>query len=56
MGTGSFLGVEIGRGVTLNPLPLLVPRYGRGIPLLYLRTFLACKKGEIYLILSKFVL
>jgi hypothetical protein len=26
MGTGSFLGVESGRGVTLTPHPLLVPR------------------------------
>ena len=26
MGTGSFPGVESGRGVTLNPHPLLVPR------------------------------
>jgi hypothetical protein len=25
MGTGSFLGVMIGRGVTLTPHPLLVP-------------------------------
>jgi hypothetical protein len=26
MGTGSFPGVESGRGVTLTPQPLLVPR------------------------------
>jgi hypothetical protein len=26
MGTGSFPGVECGRGVTLTPHPLLVPR------------------------------
>jgi hypothetical protein len=26
MGTGSFPGVRCGRGVTLNPHPLLVPR------------------------------
>jgi hypothetical protein len=26
MGTGSFRGVEIGRGVTLTPHPLLVPK------------------------------
>ena len=26
MGTGSFRGVESGRGVTLTPHPLLVPR------------------------------
>jgi len=25
MGTGSFLGVKSGRGVTLTPRPLLVP-------------------------------
>ena len=36
MGTGSFPGVKSGRGVTLNPHPLLVPRSrkGRAIPLL----------------------
>ena len=36
MGTGSFLGVKSGRGVTLTPHPLLVPwsRKGRAIPLL----------------------
>jgi hypothetical protein len=37
MGTGSFTGVESGRGVTLTPHPLLV--------LLSLRAFVACKKG-----------
>jgi len=26
MGTGSFLGVSCGRGVTLTPHPLLLPR------------------------------
>jgi len=26
MGTGSFLGVESGRNVTLTPYPLLVPK------------------------------
>jgi len=26
MGTGSFLGVSCGRGVTLTPHPFLVPR------------------------------
>jgi len=26
MGTGSFSGVSCGRGVTLTPYPLLVPR------------------------------
>jgi len=36
MGTGSFLGVKSGRGVTLTPHPFLVPwsRKGRAIPLL----------------------
>ena len=36
MGTGSFLGVNSGRGVTLNPHPLPVPWAwkGRAIPLL----------------------
>ena len=36
MGTGSFPGVNSGRGVTLTPHPLLVPwsRKGRAIPLL----------------------
>jgi hypothetical protein len=44
MGTGSFLEVESGRGVTLTPHPLLVPRSrkkNRAIPLLSLRAFLA---------------
>ena len=38
MGTGSFPGVKIGRGVTLTPHPLLVPWSwkGRAIPLLLL--------------------
>jgi hypothetical protein len=46
MGTESFPGVEIGRGVTLTPHPLLVPRFkkSRAIPLLSLRAFVACKK------------
>jgi hypothetical protein len=36
MGTGSFPGINSGRGVTLTPHPLLVPwsRKGRAIPLL----------------------
>jgi hypothetical protein len=48
MGTGSFPGVESGRGVTLTPHPLLVLRSknSRAIPLLSLRAFVACKKGE----------
>jgi hypothetical protein len=50
IGTGSFPGVESGRGVTLTPHPLLVPMFkqSRAIPLLSLRTFMACKKGETY--------
>jgi hypothetical protein len=52
IGTETFLGVENGRGVTLTPQPLLVPRsnkQSRVIPLLFLRAFLACKmvKPEI---------
>jgi hypothetical protein len=51
MGTGSFPGVESGRGVTLTPHPLLVPRSknSRAIPLLSLRAFVAYEKGETYL-------
>jgi hypothetical protein len=50
-GTGSFLGVESGQGVTLNPHPLLVPRskHGRTITLLSISNFVACKKGETFL-------
>jgi hypothetical protein len=33
MGTGSFLGVESGRGVTLTPHPLLVPRSKNSVEL-----------------------
>jgi hypothetical protein len=49
MGTGSFLGVESGWGLTLTPHPLVVPRCknSRAIPLLSL-AFVACKKGETY--------
>ena len=52
MGTGSFPGVEKGRGVTLTPNPLLVPwsLKGRAIPLLSLRAFVAYKKDEICLL------
>jgi hypothetical protein len=49
MGTGSFPGVESGRGVMLTPHPLLVPRskkLSRAIPLLSLRAFVAYEKGE----------
>jgi hypothetical protein len=47
--TGSFPGVESGRGVMLTPHPLLVLRSknkSRAILLLSLRAFVACKKGE----------
>jgi hypothetical protein len=47
MDTRCFSGVESGRGVTLTPHPLLVPRskqQSRAIPLLSLRVFVACKK------------
>jgi hypothetical protein len=44
LGTGSFPGVESGRGVTLTPHPL---------PLLSLRAFVACEKSETYLQASK---
>jgi hypothetical protein len=53
MGTGSFPGVESGRGVMLTPHPILVPKSKRqsiAIPLLSLRAFVACKKGETYLV------
>jgi hypothetical protein len=42
MGTGSFPGVQSGRGVTLTPHPLLVPRSKN-------RAFVGYKKGETYL-------
>jgi hypothetical protein len=51
MGTGSFPGVESGRGVTLTPHPFLIPMYkkqSRAIPILSLRVFVVCKKGETY--------
>jgi hypothetical protein len=44
MGTWSFPRVESGRGLTLTPHPLLVPRskkQSRAIPLLSLRAFVA---------------
>jgi hypothetical protein len=53
MGTGSFLGVESGRGVTLTTYPLLVPRSKNrvelSIPLLSIRAFVAYERGETYL-------
>jgi hypothetical protein len=50
MGTGSFPGVESGRGVTLTSQTLLVPRSKNRvvIPLLSLRAFVTCEKGETY--------
>jgi hypothetical protein len=33
MGNGSFPGVESGRGLTLTPHPLLVPRYKNRVAL-----------------------
>jgi hypothetical protein len=42
MGTGSYLGVKCGRGMTLTAHPLLVPRskkWCRAIPVLSLRAF-----------------
>jgi hypothetical protein len=51
-GTGSFPGVECGRGVTLTPHPILVPRSKKqstAIPPLSLRAFMAYKTGETYL-------
>jgi hypothetical protein len=48
MGTGYFPGLESDRGVTLTP-PL---KQSRAIPLLSLRAFVACKKGETYLLLK----
>jgi hypothetical protein len=48
MDTGSLPGIEKGRGVTLTPHTLLVPKSenSRAIPLLSLRYFLAFKKGD----------
>jgi hypothetical protein len=52
MGTGSFPGVESGLGVTLTPYPFLMPRSknSKAIPLLSLKAFVACKKGETHYI------
>jgi hypothetical protein len=52
MGTGFLPGVECGRVVTLTPHPLVVLRskkQSRAIPLLSLRAFVVCKKGETYI-------
>jgi hypothetical protein len=47
MGTGPFLGVKSGWGVTLTPHLILVPRSkNRAIPLRSLRAFEACKKAK----------
>jgi hypothetical protein len=53
MGTGSFPGAESGRGVTLTPHPLLVPRSKNRVQLylyslLSLRAFVAYEMGETY--------
>jgi hypothetical protein len=55
MGTGSFPEVESGRGLTLTPHPLLMPRSkeSRAIPVLSLRVFMAYKKSETYLLLLR---
>jgi hypothetical protein len=57
-GYRAFPGVECGRGVTLTPHPLLMPRSknSRDIPLLSVRAFVAYKKGETYpLLLQLFI-
>jgi hypothetical protein len=49
----SFPGIESGRGVTLTPNPFLLPRskkQSRAITLLSLMAFMACTKGETYLL------
>jgi hypothetical protein len=55
MGTGSFPGVESGRGVTLTPRPLLVPRSKNRVelyvPLLSLSAFVVYEKGETYILI-----
>jgi hypothetical protein len=61
MGTGSFPGLQSGRGVTLTPHPLLVPssRKGRFIPLLPLwavrpvQSLSACTRVHFTLPLTK---
>jgi hypothetical protein len=57
MGTGSFLGVESGQGVTLTPHPpssAEVYKQSKAVPLLSLRAFMACKKMKpTYLSLFK---
>jgi hypothetical protein len=50
MGTGTFPGVQSGRGMTLTPHPLLGLKQSRVIHLFFLRAFLACKKGKTYLL------
>jgi len=59
LGTGPFLGVKSGQGVTLTPHPLLVPwsRKSRAIPLLSLwavqpvQKLSACTGGGLYTVL-----
>jgi hypothetical protein len=52
MGTESFLGVEIGRGVTLTLYLFTAEVQNQIIALLLfsLRAFVTCKKGEAYII------
>jgi hypothetical protein len=53
MGTGSFPGVKrSGRDADHQPLLALRLRMSRAIPLLSLRAFVACRKGETYLPLN----
>ena len=53
-----FPGVESGRGVTQTSHPLLVPRSKDRVELyllLSLRAFVACRKGETYLLFTLFM-
>jgi len=57
MGTGSFPGVKCGRGVTLNPHPLIVPwsKKSRAIPLPPLGHNRACNGVTLpYMLLKKY--
>jgi hypothetical protein len=49
MGTWFFPGVESGRGVTLTPHPLLMPRSKNRVELYLYSTFVVYEKGETYL-------
>jgi hypothetical protein len=57
MGTGSFLGVESSRGVTLTLTPSSAEdeKQSRAISLLSPRAFVACKKGETYFVISMYL-